>query len=827
MKNNNNYDLIIKTKIWETDNYELVDYDNPYFTKKSLKVNSSGVLCRKENEIFLSKQKGQENALLKIKKNDNNYSYKIDCGKFSKDLNSLSNEDAAFMVFKSDFFKDPKTIKDRFYKLNQGDIIKVGRVYLKLLDYEIYEEESTDKNKDTSSNNNEDKKSLIRNFSQNSSIIKGQEVIKGTFINDDNRLRINADLINKNSIDNNCILSNRNRSNNSNILNINFKTKNSFYLPRINSSEELLVIKHKRNQNPKKENSKKIIINHHKIKKLQKNRVCRICYGEDSSIDNPLIYPCICKGSMKYIHYLCLKNWLNSKVESMEQYSEDNPIISYNTKEICCELCKTQFPDYIRYKEKLYNITFYKPNFKEFLVFESLRNDRNSNNKSRYINIVSFDNRKFINIGRSNKCDFSIPEISLSRFHSLIYKIKGELYIEDNKSKFGTLILIQNNNIEINNYMPLKLQIARTYIKIKKDLPLFYSCCNSEIIDDQKFDYQEQNQKHLNVFSYFKIKDNKDNLYESESSEGEKDNNINKINSNKNDDEKSEKESSSNNGSDETGHGPQLINIIEKSSSNNKKEKSTDKEDKIIDINNAKEDIKDNKNISNIEIINNNIDKINLNQNNKNENSNNDINIYNNKNNIENIIKTPSFNNINLNNNSRTSLEDLSNDTFTIKIKKNNNINLIIEDNNNKYLINSNDNSNNNVTTKTMKKIKILNSSKNKDEFALPVINDLNKINKKNIEPLENLINMNQLNQTKGISTLSHQDTNLNTNTYNIFNISKNQPKITINKKNFYFFNSNQIVVNNNNVSFLKQILSDQKEKEKGKDDEKEDKKEQ
>lgn len=114
MKNNKNYDLIIKSKIWEADNHELVDYDNPYFIKKSFKVNSSGILCRKGIEIFLSKQKSQENALLKIKKNDKNYSYKIDCGKFSKDLNSLSNEDPAFIVFKSDFLKTQKLSKIDF-----------------------------------------------------------------------------------------------------------------------------------------------------------------------------------------------------------------------------------------------------------------------------------------------------------------------------------------------------------------------------------------------------------------------------------------------------------------------------------------------------------------------------------------------------------------------------------------------------------------------------------------------------------------------------------------------------------------------------------------
>jgi len=36
---------------------------------------------------------------------------------------------------------------------------------------------------------------------------------------------------------------------------------------------------------------------------------CRICYEETSSKDNPLIRPCKCSGSMKFIHKLCLQKW--------------------------------------------------------------------------------------------------------------------------------------------------------------------------------------------------------------------------------------------------------------------------------------------------------------------------------------------------------------------------------------------------------------------------------------------------------------------------------------------------------------------------------------
>ena len=45
---------------------------------------------------------------------------------------------------------------------------------------------------------------------------------------------------------------------------------------------------------------------------------------------------------MKFIHYFCLKNWLNLKVESDLGYGRDleteQPTITYSTKDIACEL---------------------------------------------------------------------------------------------------------------------------------------------------------------------------------------------------------------------------------------------------------------------------------------------------------------------------------------------------------------------------------------------------------------------------------------------------------------------------------------------------------
>ena len=52
-----------------------------------------------------------------------------------------------------------------------------------------------------------------------------------------------------------------------------------------------------------RENFVKIEKNKNKIRQKNKNKICRMCYQEeDDVLLNPLIRPCKCSGSMKYIH---------------------------------------------------------------------------------------------------------------------------------------------------------------------------------------------------------------------------------------------------------------------------------------------------------------------------------------------------------------------------------------------------------------------------------------------------------------------------------------------------------------------------------------------
>ena len=539
--------LLIKSKIWKNELKGIINYNEKNCIKTKIKINSSGVLSRVETNVTFSKGDTSLNTpfeLLSIKR-DTNEKYIIHFRKWTNDLTKIFDLPQSFMVFaRNNNVNLDNYFINRYYKLSQGDIIKIGKMYFKVLDMYINEDKKSD-----SENNTIQGQKVSES---NSMIVNGQEIIKGSLlINKKNfpmnyssrNLRVNNNSLNPNNIKiDNSYATLRNHNRNS--------QKNGLILPKVCSFNDLFSIKKKtqntstkftnlinsyRNNKKKSSSSnndensqitkknKKISLNtKSRINSIiKKPKTCRICYGDDSTNNNPLLSPCNCKGSMKYIHYLCLKNWLNSKIEEDIVVNEDNeiPIITYNRKDINCELCKSKLPDYVKYNGAYFNICFYKPKFKEFVVLESVKSDKQ---KTKNIHMISFDNKTFVNIGRATECELCLDDTSVSRYHCIIHKDDGNLFLEDNNSKYGTLVLIQNQSIVLNEIIPLKLQINNTYIKIKMELPFFFNCCNSITIDSKLDDYQIQNEKYLDVFSCFIIKEN--NIKDEDDDEKEQNN---------------------------------------------------------------------------------------------------------------------------------------------------------------------------------------------------------------------------------------------------------------------------------------------------------------
>lgn len=57
-------------------------------------------------------------------------------------------------------------------------------------------------------------------------------------------------------------------------------------------------------------------------------RQCRFCLESEESLTNPLISPCPCRGSVQYVHRICLYRWLTTSPDTTT-----------------CSICKTPFPE--------------------------------------------------------------------------------------------------------------------------------------------------------------------------------------------------------------------------------------------------------------------------------------------------------------------------------------------------------------------------------------------------------------------------------------------------------------------------------------------------
>ena len=182
---------------------------------------------------------------------------------------------------------------------------------------------------------------------------------------------------------------------------------------------------------------------------------------------------------------------LNPTLESTEYCN----VYTYKPAE--CELCKTTFPDFIRHKGKLYDIPDFYSDFNSFLIFECLITDKTLN---KYIYVVNLDipNNK-INLGRGHSSNVLLNDISVSRLHCFlnIDKHAKKIFISDNNSKFGTLILVKTDNIILSYELPLFIQIGRTYLKMTlKKNNSFFGCCGISEKKNSDFYYLQNYDVH-------------------------------------------------------------------------------------------------------------------------------------------------------------------------------------------------------------------------------------------------------------------------------------------------------------------------------------------
>ena len=452
----------------------------------------------------------------------------IDLGNDKENIN-----DVAWLIYN----KKIKPELNKSYILKEGDIFKMGNVIFQVKMIQI-----NDKDNDENEQNNIDKSHTL--------------LISGS-------------------------------SNHSLILNKNYNNQNTDGI-KIDAKKNTSAFTVKKNSeipNPEGKNHKiekeKLIIGQNL--KPNKNKICRICYQEEEdSLLNPLIRPCKCSGSMKYIHLKCLLHWLKSRTSNNHSSMINNLNNNFNAyllnQRTECELCKQLIPDYIIHNDikyclidfdyaqenkikndNKYSMNNHNNNEQNYantnmeIMENNINNDNNEeenksknseekinfivfdtiftlsdNNKYRFI--VKFDKNNQMKIGRGLENNLVLNEITVSRYHCLLTLQRNaygnlEIKFEDENSKFGSLVLIQKNRIEIIKGKPLYIQISNVYLIIQyKKSSSILSCCNAEVVEDkntyEKMNYKAVKKKNIvNVLNEIDSDNEEDNKIKNDKNE--------------------------------------------------------------------------------------------------------------------------------------------------------------------------------------------------------------------------------------------------------------------------------------------------------------------
>ena len=483
--------------MWPIDNNELIDIlSNPY-NKQSFDVSNPVRLYRDDEEIKIEKIKENDNnskekitddediiKLGEILIKDSKYYYKPNTKEsYYPNLNDTNNttnnnnntEFYSWLIYKGD--KIP--VNKNKYRIKEGDILKIGREWLFIKD--IYITKRTKKLlKIKCKEKNKGNNKLFSYHSQTNKELNINEDFNVMEFNDtdeDKDEEIKGE-------------------------------KNKFVTENEESKKHLkhIIVKDK-------ESSEKNSNHYNDNNKNKRVKICRICYLEEyDKYNNPLIKPCKCSGSMKYIHYECLLHWIKTKISvESSSYSSNELLSVYTLSPLECELCKTKLPNYLRHKKEIYSLLNLDKKFNEeinlnkkgekiskkrrenkdsYIIFDSISPQRI---ESRFRFFVKFNENNILKIGRGLDMQLVLNDISVSRNHcQLKIEDDGSIVLEDNNSKFGSLVLIQKE-IEILKGNCLNIQVGTNYFTFTlKKKTGFFSCCNAEEIDS-KNNYENLN----------------------------------------------------------------------------------------------------------------------------------------------------------------------------------------------------------------------------------------------------------------------------------------------------------------------------------------------
>lgn len=120
--------------------------------------------------------------------------------------------------------------------------------------------------------------------------------------------------------------------------------------------------------------------------------------GDDEPIDDDTLYVnlCKCKGSCEFVHIICLKNWIQSKIKT----KASGPAVLYKLKKLECEVCKEPLPSVLNIMNKKIPIFHIERPECPYMILEGIFKDpqKEKNNSSKELFMVPILNEEPIKL---------------------------------------------------------------------------------------------------------------------------------------------------------------------------------------------------------------------------------------------------------------------------------------------------------------------------------------------------------------------------------------------------------------------------------------------
>ncbi|CAD8126561.1 unnamed protein product [Paramecium sonneborni] len=216
------------------------------------------------------------------------------------------------------------------------------------------------------------------------------------------------------------------------------------------------------------EGEKKIDENETIVSQSVDEQRCRICLIGSESADDPKIEPCNCSGTMAFIHLKCLQHWIVTKYK-MENCNS----IVFLWDQMKCELCHSNFKRKLQLNgQRVDLVEISKRQFQNYAVLEIKKSLLKSKERQTYI--LNLQKLEEFKIGRANDNHIRLCDISVSRLHCKLILHNNEFYIEDNNSKFGTLLKLRNSMPILREFQNMQIQVGRTLFEFEN---VSNDCC--------------------------------------------------------------------------------------------------------------------------------------------------------------------------------------------------------------------------------------------------------------------------------------------------------------------------------------------------------------